>query len=310
MKKLIIGLLAVVLVLVPLAACAGEDANHTSPGWNGDQATEEYVSSPSTPMPPTEPSTPGSGESKSYDGGVEYYDEETTPSSLVDIDSVERMIVRNGDISLVVEDIEQSLESITQMASAFGGWVVSSYISGEEEETRGWITFRVPEDKFDTALEQLHDLAVRVESEQTSAYDVTEEYIDLQARLENAEATEQQYLVLLDKAEDVEDTLSIYSYLTRIREEIETLKGRIQYLEQTTSTSMISVYLEPETTDKPLVRVGWSALEVLKSAARGLVSAGQVLGTILIWILIFIPVWGTVLGIFLWRRHKRKQANK
>jgi hypothetical protein len=210
-------------------------------------------------------------------------------------------------MSLVVEDINQTVEDITQMSLAFGGYVVSSYIRGEEEEMRGWIAFRVPDDKFETALAQLRDMAVKVESEQTSSQDVTEDYIDLQARLANAEATEQQYLALLDKAEEIDDILDIYNYLSRIRQEIEQLKGQIQYLEQTTSTSLISVSLEPE---EAVVGDGWSAMEVLKAAARGLVTAGKVLGTIAIWLLIFIPIWGTVLGILLWQRHKRKTVKK
>jgi hypothetical protein len=57
-----------------------------------------------------------------------------------------------------------------------------------------------------------------------------------------------------------------------------------------------------------VVGAGWSALEVLKAAARGLVTAGKVLGTIAIWLLIFIPIWGTILGIILWQRHKKKAA--
>ena len=149
----------------------------------------------------------------------------TRPSTTY-ADNEERMIVRTGDMSLVVEDINQTIEAITQMSLAFGGYVVSSYIYGEEEEMRGWISFRVPDDKFETALTQLRDMAVRVESEQTSSQDVTEEYIDLQARLGNAEATEQQYLALLDKAVDVEDILNIYNYLSQIRSEIEQLKGQ------------------------------------------------------------------------------------
>lgn len=218
----------------------------------------------------------------------------------------DRMIVRTGEMSLVVEEVTQACDDIAQLAVFLGGYVVSSQISGEEEEMRGWISFRVPDEKFDQALAELRDLAVRVKSESTSSQDVTEEYIDLQARLGNAEATEQQYLALLEKAVDVEDILSIYNYLSQVRQEIEQIKGRMQYLERTTSTSLISVSLEPEVTAKPLVHVGWSALEVLKSAARGIVVLGQWLGTIAIWLLIFIPVWGTILGIILWRRHKKK----
>ena len=273
MKRLIIGLALVILLLVPVS-CA--KAQEPPP--------------PGVILPPAP--------------------EETYKAGALPSTAEERMIVRTGDMALVVEDINQSIEAITQMSLAFGGYVVSSYIQGEEEEMRGWISFRVPDDKFETALTQLRDMAVRVNSEQTSSQDVTEEYIDLQARLGNAEATEQQYLALLDKAVDVEDILNIYNYLSQVRSEIEQLKGQIQYLEKTTSTSLISVSLEPETTDKPLVRTGWSALEVLKAAARGIVAFGQVLGTIAIWLLIFIPVWGTILGIILWRLHKKKKARK
>jgi len=68
------------------------------------------------------------------------------------------------------------------------------------------------------------------------------------------------------------------------------------------------VYLSPVTTAKPLVRVGWSALEALKSAVRGIVTFGQWLGTIAIWLVIFSPVWGAVVGIIYWRRRRKKKA--
>jgi hypothetical protein len=288
MKKLIIVLALVVLLLVP-AAC-GEGGGEATEGKGGDSGVEYPA--------PTEPSEPIAPGAISWDGNGE-------DASYTLVTTEERMIVRTGDMSLVVEDVSQTVEDITQMALAFGGYVVSSNIRGEEEDMRGWIAFRVSDDKFETALEQLRDMAVRVESEQTYSQDVTEEYIDLQARLGNAEATEQQYLALLDKAEEIEDILDIYSYLSRIRSEIEQLKGRIQYLEQTTSTSLIEVSLEPE---EAVVGDGWSALGIFKAAARGLVTAGKVLGTIAIWLLIFIPIWGTILGIILWRRHKKKAA--
>jgi len=170
---------------------------------------------------------------------------------------------------------------------------------------RGWISIRVPDDKFEQALAELRNLAVRVKSESTSSRDVTEEYIDLQSRLKNAEATEKQYLALLEKATDVEDILRIYDSLSGVRQEIEQIKGRMQYLERTASMSLISVYLEPQATAKPLVHAGWSALEALKSAVRGIVIFGQWLVILAIWLIIFIPVWGTAVGIIYWRRKKK-----
>jgi hypothetical protein len=251
------------------------------------------------------PSVEGSAEGAMSLGREEIYKEIEDDSTLSTTEE-ERMIVRNGDMSLVVEDIVGARDEIAQLAVRSNGYVVSSRISGEEQDMRGWISIRVPDDKFEQTLAELRELAVRVTSESTDSRDVTEEYVDLQSRLRNAEATESQYLALLEKAIDVEDILNIYDSLSRVRNEIEQIKGRMQYLERTSSMSLITVNLRPEATTKSLVRVGWSALEALKSAVRGIVIFGQWLGTIAIWVLIFIPIWGTILGIIYWRRRRKR----
>jgi hypothetical protein len=288
MKKLIIGL-ALVVLLAPILAvlsCASQapEPGKISPG-------EEGI------LPPA-------AAPDSIWGG----DDRGSGTNILLATDDERMIVRNGDMSLVVEDVTQAMEAISQLAGGFGGYVVSSSVNGEDEDMRGWISIRVPDESFEPAMAGIRGLAVRVEEESTNSQDVTEEYVDLEARLANAEATEQQYLALLDKATDVDDILKIYDYLSRVRQEIEQIKGRIQYLERTSSMSLISVYLRPEFSGKATVPAGWNVLQIFKSAARGLVITGQVLGTIAIWLLIFIPIWGTVLGIILWRRHKRKMG--
>ena len=280
MKRLIIVMALILLVLVPVACAKAPKPPEIVP----------------TPIPAPAPMPPGRDELYKDTGAG------ALPST------EERMIVRTGDMALVVEDVVGARDEIAQLAVKYSGYVVSSQISGEQQELRGYISIRVPDEKFESALAELRDLAVRVTSESTHSRDVTEEYIDLQARLKNAEATEHQYLALLEKAEDVEDILRIYERLSQIRREIEQIKGRMQYLERTSSMSLISVYLEPQATAKPLVSAGWSALEAIKSAVRGIVTFGQWLGTIAIFLLIFSPIWGTILGITLWRLRKRKKA--
>ena len=221
----------------------------------------------------------------------------------------ERMIVRNGDISLVVKDVLEARDAIARLAVSLDGYVVSSSIAGEEEGMRGNIAIRVPDNKFEEALSEFRNLAVRVRSESTGSRDVTEEYVDLKSRLKNAEATESQYLEVLEKATDVEDILRVYERLSQVRREIEQLKGQMQYLERTSSMSLISVGLMPEVSAKPVISAGWSALEILKSAVRGIVTFGQWLVTILIWLLIFSPVWGAVAGLTYWRRRKKRAAS-
>lgn len=275
MKRLIIVLSLIVLLLVPVACARAPQPPEAVP----------------TPAPaPIQPDR----------------DEAFAPGALPSTE--ERMIVRTGEMSLVVEDVVGARDEIAQLAARYDGYVVSSQISGEEQEMRGYISIRVPDDKFESALAELRDLAVRVTSESTASRDITEEYVDLQSRLKNAEATESQYLALLAKATDVEDILRIYERLSQVRREIEQIKGRMQYLERTSSMSLIEVRLKPEATAKPLVRAGWNIVEIFKSAIRGIVIAGQVLGTIAIWLLLFSPIWGTILGIVYWRLRKRKKA--
>ncbi len=218
----------------------------------------------------------------------------------------DRMIIRNGSISLVVNDVIGTRDEIAKLATNLGGWVVSSQIMGQEQETRGSISIRVPDEKFEQALADMRKLAVRVNSESTNTQDVTQEYTDLKSRLKNAEATENQYLALLNKATQVEDILKIYDSLSRVRGEIEQIKGRMQYLEQVTSMSLISANLEPATSGASLVVGSWNMVETFKSAIRGLVKAGQVIGTIAIWLLIFSPIWLAAIGVIYWLKHRRK----
>ena len=287
MKRLALIMIAM-LSICPLVLTACE----AGPPYYGGEGYEPMPTPMPAPMPP---------EKESAMPGMEGFPEDrdvTLPT--------ERMIVRNGDMSLVVEDVATARDEIDQLAVSLGGWVVDSNIYGEEEETRGWISIRVPSEKFDQALTELRALAVRVTSESTSTQDITEEYVDLESRLRNAEATEDQYLALLEKAEAVEDILRIYEALSRIRYEIEQIKGRMQYLEQKSAMSLISVSLVPEVSLGPLVPPGWSASESLNSAIRGLTTFGQGLGTAFIWIGIFSPIWGTILGVTYWRRRRRK----
>lgn len=276
MKRLVLAVVLVTLLVVPVAvACA-----------SATPATQQQLA----------PSFSGLPES-------DYKDEGSGALTVTD----ERMIVRTGDLSMVMADVIGTRDSISQLAVSYGGYVVSSQISGEEDKT-GYVSLRVPDERFEAALAELKELAIRVTSESTVSRDVTEEYVDLESRLKNAEATESQYLTLLQQTEFIEEILDIYERLSQIRYEIEHIKGQMQYLERTASMSLISVYLSPQTTAQPLVPAGWDIAEVFKSAIRGLATVGQVLGSVVVWLLILSPIWGTALGIVIWRIRKRRKA--
>jgi PKD repeat protein len=160
------------------------------------------------------------------------------------VSNPDRMIVRNGSLTLVVDDIPATLENIDRMAAGWQGYVVASNTWKNGERVYGTISLRVPAESFDPAMSALAALAVEVNSKSTSSQDVTEEYTDLGARLKNLEATEQQLTAIMKQAQKVEDVLAVQAQLTDIRGQIEQTKGRMQYLERSSATSLIQVNLE------------------------------------------------------------------
>ena len=216
--------------------------------------------------------------------------------------TVERKIVRTGQITLEVEDIAANMGKIADLATQLSGYVVSSHKYEGERSTSGSITIRVPSDRFDEAFDKLRDLGISVPYENTQARDVTEEYVDLEARLRNLEATEAQYLALLEKAEEVEDMLKVQRELSNVREAIERIEGQMKYLERTSEMALIEVSLE-ET--KSLV-APWSVSGAAKSAVRGLITFGRGLATVIIWLGVFCWIWIPILVIWLRRRRRAK----
>ena len=219
----------------------------------------------------------------------------------------ERRVVMTGYLRLEVKDSIQTMEEIAALAKDFGGYVVSSNQNQAVKGIAGSISIRIPVERFEEALDSMRKLAVDVISERTEGKDVTEEYSDLQAQLRNLEATEAQYLALLQKAQTVEDILKVQVELSNVRGRIEQIKGRIQYLERTSDMALIEVSLQ-ET--QAIGEDGWNALKTLKTAVDGLVTFGKVLANVLIWILIFCPVWGIILFLVIFFRRRRKAKAK
>jgi PKD repeat protein len=147
-------------------------------------------------------------------------------------------------MQLVVDDVRNTIDKITELSQNLEGYVVNSSSWKEGERVVGQITIRVPSSDFNYVMGILRSMAVEVTSETTSAQDVTEEYVDLEAQLRNLEATEEQLLKLMEKAVEVEDILNVQRELSRVQQDIERVKGRMQYLERTSAMSLIQVFLE------------------------------------------------------------------
>jgi len=229
-------------------------------------------------------------------------DEGGYPNAVPEEATEERKIVKTGYITLEVEDISDSMDKVADMADDMGGYVVSSYKHEYEEGTSGSIRIRVPSERFEEAFERLRQFAVAVPYENTEVRDVTEEYVDLEARLRNLEATEAQYLALLEKAEEVEDMLMVQRELSNVRGEIERIEGRMLYLERTSDMALIEINLQ----ETEGLAAPWSASGALKTVVRGLTAFGRGLATLFIWLGVFCWVWIPPLVIWLRRRRRAK----
>ena len=162
------------------------------------------------------------------------------------IASLDRIIVRTVEMTLVVQNVTQAMSDITELANSSGGWVVGSTRNGNHT---AFISFRVPAAGLDIALDEVRTNAVEVKSESSSSQDVTDEFTDLEARLRSQTASEDALITLLGQAQTVEDTLKVQTELARIREDLESMGGRLNLLTQTSAFSLVNVFLNAEPTE-------------------------------------------------------------
>jgi len=297
-KKIICGVIASILALI-VAGCAQKAApampemdRYAGPAGTQFVGVESVVE-----VAEEAPAAPGHG--------------------AADYSSIERLIIRNGSLSLVVPDTEAALEEINDLVDELGGYVVESNVYQYQEGLQASVTFRVPAESLDVALERIRDMATEVRHESISGQDVTEEYVDLQSRLRYLEATEARLLEFLEEAEDTEAALAVYENLRVIQADIEQVKGRIQYLEQSAAMATVRLDITPDELAQPIQVGGWHPEGTLRNALQSLIRMLQFLVDAAIVILVLvIPVLAVVavpfVGLFFLVRAivRRRRARK
>ena len=230
-----------------------------------------------------------------------------------------RIVIKNADLSIIVNDPAASLERISSMAEEMSGFVVSAQVYREklsdgQEVLRASATIRVPAGRLSEALERIRSESSKpVLYENIDSQDVTREYTDLQSRLRNLEAAEAQLQEIMLEAKKTEDVLNVYYQLTQVREQIEVTKGQIQYYEQSAALSSISVQLVPDAAVQPLTIAGWEPVGVAKDALQSLINGLKTVADIGIWLVLYalpmlLIVLAPVVIIVLVIRRLRRRA--
>ncbi|HHN93573.1 MAG TPA: DUF4349 domain-containing protein [Anaerolineae bacterium] len=228
--------------------------------------------------------------------------------------TTERLIIYDADMTLVVQDTDRALAEVESLAEELGGYVSSSNTQEYAEGSRASVVLRVPADQLDTAMNRLRGLALEVRQESRTGQDVTEEYVDLNARLKILQAAEQELLELYQKRQaegEVDDILEVYRQLVSFRQEIESLTGRIQYLEQAAAMATITVTLIPDTLAQPVEFGGWRPEGTARAALQALIHILQTLADAVIWFFITIVPLAVIIGaplygLWRWIRHRRR----
>jgi len=233
----------------------------------------------------------------------------------------ERIVIKNADLSIIVADPSEAMETIGTMAEGMGGFVVYSNLyktttSQGLEVPNANITVRVPAEELESALEQIkalvEDPRVDIINENVSGEDVTSQVTDLESRLRNLEAAETQLLEIMENADETEDVITIFRELTNVREEIEVIEGQIKYYRESARLSAISVYLQAKAAVEPITIVGWQPGLEAQRAIQALINGGQQIVNALIWLVLFaVPILALIfLPIYLIVRASRKRRAK
>ncbi len=194
------------------------------------------------------------------------------------LDPASRLIVRTGQASIEVDSLETAMAELRRVAQRAGGFVADASIqSGRNQLRQATLELKVPSDRFDELTAGIQPIG-RLEFVNVGAEDVSEEFVDLTARVTNGHRMEERLVELLrTRTGKLQDVLSVERELARVREEIERMEGRMRFLKSSAQLSTLSVGLH-----EPVPIVASSGhgpiAEAVRTAWRNFV--GVVAGTI------------------------------
>ncbi|MCJ7841997.1 DUF4349 domain-containing protein [Lederbergia sp. NSJ-179] len=298
MKKMFV----VSFMIIPLlfAACSSSQSKESS-----DSAgfSEKDVSNAKT-----ESSSDGVMENSSKNQSVENASEQAETTAATD-----RMVIHQVQLEVLVQDLDQAQASIEKKVEQYKGYIVESNMYRESETQKaGQLVIRIPDKDFQTFLRETEKEVTEVLDRTISGEDVTEQYVDLEARLQSKRVVEKRLLSFLEDAEKTEDLLKISNDLADVQEAIETITGKVNFLKNQTDYSTITIYMNEDSIQK-IAEKPFNTWEKTKkqlaASTNFLLVAGSGLVVFLIGnlpIFILVLLIGLILFYFIRRRKREK----
>ena len=236
-------------------------------------------------------------------GGLSMPFREAAPTTEAD-----RMVVQESSLSLVVKDVREVNDKVIDHAKSLGGYMVSSSLSQPQEAPYAYVVLRIPAESLKPAIEYFRSLSIKISSENLYGTDVTDEYVDLDARLVILNKTKAKFEEILNQAIKIQDILEVQRELVNLQDQIDSLKGQQLYLEKTVEMAKISLHLSTDEFSLPYAPTGsFRPAVIFKQAVRSLVETARGLAKLAIWVgvysVIIVPVW--LLARFLRKKFRK-----
>jgi len=235
----------------------------------------------------------------------------------------DRKVIRRASLQLHASDTRATFDEIVRLTESVGGFVANANVfpfEGEDAQPDVSMTLRIPADQLTSVMTTIKGSVDEVVAESQSAEDVTEQFVDLEARLRNLEALEVELRALLEDVRqqpnaDPVKLLTVFNELSSVRGQIEQIQGQINYLSDLTAMATLDVQVSQTPIAVPIVASGWAPAEAAKDALRSLVTALQGIADWAISFALFtLPVLLLIVGIpatlgfFVYRRIKNRRG--
>ena len=206
--------------------------------------------------------------------------------------SADRKVITDNSASLVVKGVVDAIDNIQKKTTEYQGFVVNVDVNRPTESANGSIRVRIPFEKSAEFIKYLESISIKVSSFNTTGMDVTDQYTDLDARLEVLEESYTRINAIYRSAENVDEMLRVQLQLFTLRDQIDSILGQKEYIENTSKTTAFTIYLSEDEYSLPYSPEGkWRPEVVYKLAIRSLVSDFRGIGNNLIWIGVYAVLW-------------------
>src|SRR3989344_733553 len=259
----------------------------------------------------------GANYSKSYNG----------VSSLMTVDSfapnpnniapqpdiTDRKIATDISMSLLVKNVKETANKVIDLAMNSGGYLVNLNTNSGETDSNSTVAIRVPSNQTKSVVEQLRAMSVRVVSENINGYDVTDQYVDYDAKLEILNNNKTRFLEISNKATTVDEILRVQQAINDVQNQIDGVKGQLKYLSGISSTALFTVSISTDELSLPYSsNTPFRPMVILKNAVRSLMSTFRIGVNASIWIVVYSIIWVPALIVYkvVKRIIRKKSPNK